>query len=164
MVRILIVEHKKGELKHLRKPFESAGCSATNVTVTFLKDVQSALLNAEYDLILSDFRTPHFTGLELLQFLQSQPISTPVVFLSDGGENTKAGALSGQGALGIVPRTKAHIPDLPTTVLHLLYDSRFQRKETALQAHVAESERRYRMLFERAREGGCRFRRNRSLA
>lgn len=153
MVRILIVEHKKGELELLRKPFESAGCSPTVVTATFLKDVQRALLNGEYDLILSDFRTPHFTGLELLQFLQTQPISTPVVFFSNGAEDTKAGELSGQGALGIVPRTKSHIPDLPTTVLDLLYQSRFQRKETALQDRVAESERRYRMLFERAREG-----------
>lgn len=153
MVRILFIENKKGAIGRLREAFKRSGRDARITPAKSLDDVRKALQHDEYDVVLSNVADAKFTALELLQFLETRSLHVPVLFLSETGEEEKALGMLKRSVLGVVPSNDDRIGELPSAVEQLIRRARSDREKRMPQADSMESERRYRMLFEKAKEG-----------
>ncbi len=79
-MRILLLEDDHLLRKHISRYFELKGHS-----VDAFSDGEELLDRAnlyEYDFFIFDINVPHFNGYEILEYIKSKNIDTPVIFIS----------------------------------------------------------------------------------
>lgn len=96
-LKLLLVDDD-GLIRHtVRRAMTDLGWAVTAVASAVT--ATEALLEHEFDLILSDVMMPEMTGLELASWVQQRALSTPVVLMSGLADEelrrraTKAGAV-----------------------------------------------------------------------
>ena len=129
----------------LARDLPAAELVQVNDEATFL----AALEHRPYDLILTDYDLPAFSGLEALQMALRTMAQVPVIFVSGTmGEEMAVNAVK-QGATDYI--SKHHLSRLGPAVSRALREAKDREaRETARQAEAAlqTSEERYRLLFE----------------
>ena len=149
-IRVLVLEDNPidAELAIAQLTSEGYACKWDHVETrnNFLAHIE----NNSYDLILADFQLPSFDGLTALKLLRDRDDDLPFILISGRmGEETVIKCLK-SGATDYV--LKDHITRLGPVVKRALKEAQEKRMLTSAQIARAESERRYRILFEKAND------------
>ena len=149
-INILIVEDIATDAELLIRELRRAGLDSQWTRV----ETESAFLAAldkSPDLILSDFSLPRFNGLHAFKLLQESGRDIPFILVSGiVGEEIAVEAIR----MGVTDYLlKDRLGRLGAAVLHALDETKLRRENRQLAKQVEASGKRYRRLFEAAKDG-----------
>jgi len=81
-LKSLIVEDSKDDALLLLRHLSSAGYDVQSAIVQTPAAMKAALAECEWDIILSDYAMPHFTGLDALSILKESGLDIPFIIIS----------------------------------------------------------------------------------
>jgi PAS domain S-box-containing protein len=107
-------------------------------------------LDGDFDLILSDYRMPHFCGLRALDILRQRNSTVPFILISGAiGEELAVVAIQ-RGAVDYLPKDRLGL--LGPAVAQALEQRRSRQERHWAETALRESEERFRQLAENIRE------------
>src|SRR2546422_5845835 len=93
-LRILLVEDSEDDAALLLRELHRGGYEPTVERVDAAPDMEAALQQGPWDLVVSDYSLPHFSGLDALAVLQSTGLDLPFIIVSGAiGEETAVSAM-----------------------------------------------------------------------
>ena len=93
-LNILIVEDSEDDCLLLLRELRHAGYDPAHERVETPEAMRSALANRKWDIIISDYILPKFSGLAALTLLQERGLDLPFIIVSGNiGEDTAVGAM-----------------------------------------------------------------------
>lgn len=93
-LRVLIVEDVEDDLKLLLLHLSRAGYEVDSNWVQTADELRAALEEREWDIVISDYRLPNFTGLDAFRILQKSGRDIPFIIISGTiGEETAVAAM-----------------------------------------------------------------------
>lgn len=152
-IRILIIENSEDDALLVLNQIKQGGYNFEYELVDTAKGMRVALKTKTWDIILSDYKMPHFSGLEALSIYKESGLDIPFIIVSGSiGEELAVEAMKA-GAYDYV--MKYNLKRLLPVVERELNDAK-QRAETKLleqkqkqtEKALQESEEEYRILFE----------------
>src|SRR5205823_7174179 len=105
----LLVVSEAAESGALIRQLAADGLKGTATTVdrvSHVADVLPAIENGGYDLLILDERIGDTTGLALLRAAQRNPADTPILFLTDDGDDETAVAAIRAGAADYLVKSR----------------------------------------------------------
>jgi DNA-binding NtrC family response regulator len=84
------------------------------------EEIEAAIFSGHLDLVISDYNNLGFTGLEVLESIQSHSPSTPVVILSGSEDKNIAENAIKRGAVAFLVKNEHTFQMLPETVRGIL--------------------------------------------
>ena len=81
-IRILIIEDSEDDTELLVRQVEKSGYTITYSRVESEKEMKSALREEGWDLIISDYSLPNFTGLSAINLINQLNIDIPFIIVS----------------------------------------------------------------------------------
>jgi signal transduction histidine kinase len=143
-VRILIVEDCAPDAELAAHEIRRAGIAIETRIVEAAEPFVAALAEFRPDLILSDYRLPHFDGMSALRLAQQHAPETPVLINTGSMNEEIAVACMKAGAWDYI--LKDNLTRLGLAVRAALERKRDLAQKTRAERSLAESERRYRRL------------------
>ena len=114
--RILIVDDNEDHLYLTKARLEMVNSDFTCTTVHSGEECLAALMEDEYDLIISDYdMRPGMSGLDLLGYLKRQHIDIPVIVISEIGDRRIEQRARKSGAADYIDKTVGY-EDFPSIV------------------------------------------------
>ena len=144
LLRLLIVEDHQLDAEFVIRELKKGGFDPEWKRVSTPKDMDAALDAGIWDVVISEFKMPQFTGLEALRLLQKKNLDIPFIIFSGAMgeemavESMKAGA---NDCLG-----KDKIVRLPAAVEHEINNVKMRREH-------ARTEARYRTILQTSMDG-----------
>ena len=136
-LRLLIIEDSEDDALLIVRDLRRAGYEPTYDRVETEAGVRAALDQGPWDVVISDFSMPRFSGTDALKLLREGDLETPFIFVSGTiGEDVAVEAMRA-GAQDYV--TKGNLRRLAPAI----------ERELREIAERRASEERYRLLFER---------------
>jgi len=136
-LRLLIIEDSEDDALLIVRDLRRAGYEPTYDRVETEAGVRAALDQGPWDVVISDFSMPRFSGTDALKLLRERDLETPFIFVSGTiGEDVAVEAMRA-GAQDYV--TKGNLRRLAPAI----------ERELREIAERRASEERYRLLFER---------------
>jgi diguanylate cyclase (GGDEF)-like protein/PAS domain S-box-containing protein len=144
-LRVLVVEDSEDDttllLRHLRK----GGYDPVFQRVETRDELLEALNNHEWDIILSDYNLPGFSGLQALEMTRQQGLDIPFLVVSGAiGEET-AVEMMRAGAHDYL--MKNNLARLGPVVTRELSETKIRRERNQAALDLRESEEKYRSIF-----------------
>ncbi|MGD0915026.1 MAG: response regulator [Thermodesulfobacteriota bacterium] len=153
VVRILIVEDLPSDADLAKREITSTLSLCVFEVVEKQEDYLAALERFQPDLIISDYKMPHFDGLTALKLAQQKVPMVPFIILTGSMNEAIAVECMKAGATDYV--IKEHIKRLGLAVVSALEQKRLriekervETEERAAQNALRESEERYRSFFD----------------
>lgn len=141
-IRALIVEDSEDDANLLVYELEKGNLRLTHERVDDIKGLETALKNAEWDIILCDYSIPGFGALPALRYLTDNGIDLPIIVLSGVvGEDTAVSVMKA-GAHDFI--VKGSYSRLVPAILRELSDFRERRaraEEVSRQTREVEKQR-----------------------
>ncbi|HXU64105.1 MAG TPA: HAMP domain-containing sensor histidine kinase [Polyangia bacterium] len=132
-LRVLHVEDEPADSKLLDRELRALGYALESRRVDNAQDMQAALAEAEWDVILSDYAMPRFDAQAALRVLQASGRDIPFILVSGSVGEETAVALLKQGAADFIIKT--NLARLGPAVERELADAQTRReKAEAFQA------------------------------
>jgi len=141
---ILILEDADSDAKLMERALRAGGIEFSAQRVETREDFLRALEKQRPDIILADYKLPHFDGRAALKLALERLPHTPVIIVTGTMADDQAVELLREGAADYI--IKDRMSRLAPAVRQALQDA-------ALKAARLEAERRYRAMFELARDG-----------
>jgi PAS domain S-box-containing protein len=139
-LRLLIVEDSEDDAQLIVRDLKRGGFEPDFTRVDSAAAFRAAVDRGTWDIIISDFNMPQFTGTDALKLLRATDQETPFIFVSGTiGEDVAVEAMRA-GAQDYV--VKGNLKRLAPAIERELADAAARRERRA-------SEERYRLLFER---------------
>ncbi len=135
VVRILIVEDLPSDADLAKREITAALSSCIFEVVETQKDYLAAIERFQPDLIVSDFKLPHFDGLTAMKLAQQEAPMVPFIILTGSMNEETAVECMKAGAADYV--IKEHIKRLGLAVVSAL-----EQKRLGLEKERAETEER----------------------
>lgn len=143
---ILLIEDTEDDVYLLLRELEKNGYQVQYRRVETETDMQDALTNERYDLILCDYSLPQFNAMQALKILKDSEIDIPFIIISGTiGEETAVEALKA-GAHDFI--VKGNYARLSPAIERESRDAEYRRERKAAIEALKKSEQHYRMLFE----------------
>src|SRR4030043_2186380 len=95
--RVLIVEDSEEDTLLMLRELKRGGFDPVHERVETAESMKAALSTKTWDLILSDYSTPHFSGLEALKLLKASGLGLPFIIVSGSIGEDVAGGEEGRG-------------------------------------------------------------------
>lgn len=149
-LHVLIVEDRPDDAELMALELRRAGLAPEWQRVDTEPDFLAAL-GAKPDIILSDFRLPAFTALDVLQWLQKCKNDTPCIIVTGTLGDEQAVECIKQGAADYLLKDRLAL--LGRAVEKALAQKNNRTKQERAEHDLVVSERRYRRLFESAKDG-----------
>src|SRR5258708_19484006 len=118
VLRVLIVEDNAADAELLQLQLLSGGYVPSARRVQSATEMQEALDAEEWDLILSDYAMPHFSGLQALELLKATGKDIPFILISGSAGDEIAIAAMRAGAHDFFTKGSLALP-LPPIHRHL---------------------------------------------
>jgi DNA-binding NtrC family response regulator len=124
-LRILVVEHDQADAELAIAAIERAGFAVRADVAETPEEVVARLDAGPYDLVLSDYRLPGWTGMDALALLRARGHDTPLIIVTRPLGDERAVDCVKQGAADYV--IKDNLTRLPVAVGRALEDRRLWR-------------------------------------
>lgn len=152
-LKVLVVEDSEADAELLLHELSKVGYKPTARRVDSAAAMESALKQDDWDLIISDYVLPQFSGLEALKILQKHNLDIPFIIVSGKiGEEVAVEALKA-GADDYL--LKDRLARLPLAIERELHEAAQRRKRREADEALRDSEERYRRLVESSPEATC---------
>jgi PAS domain S-box-containing protein len=137
-INLLIVEDSADDAELMVRALRRAGVDPTYERVETPEAMEAALARGSWDLVISDYSMPHFSGLAALKLLQDKELDLPFILVSgNAGENVAVDAMKAGAHHYIL---KDNLARLAPAVERELRDAELRRERR-------RAESRYRNLF-----------------
>ena len=144
-LRVLLVEDSPDDATLVLRELQRAGFAPTHERVETVEGMQAAL-RKPWDIVLADYRLPHFGGLAALAEVKASGLDLPFIIVSGAIGEDVAVAVMKAGAHDYLMKDK--LARLGPAVRRELSETDGRRQQRQAQAAVAAGDARYRMLFE----------------
>ena len=145
-LRVLQVEDSVEDAELVVLELRRGGIKAESRRVEHARGMTEALSEEGWDIVLSDYRMPGFSGPQALELLQASGRDLPFILVSGAiGEETAVAAMKA-GAHDFVP--KGDLTRLCAVVAREVKEARERQERREAEARLREAELRYRDLFE----------------
>src|SRR5690349_3733421 len=81
-LRVLLVEHDEGDIELFLATLSSGGFDVEADVVAAAPEFSAALARSRYDIILSDYRLPQWTGMDALELLRDSGRDIPFILVT----------------------------------------------------------------------------------
>ncbi|WP_224982071.1 SpoIIE family protein phosphatase [Geomonas agri] len=143
-LRVLIVEDSEDDALLLIFELRRGNYAPVSRRVETAEAMRKALEEENWDLVVSDYVLPGFTGLEALQVLRESGLDIPFIIVSGKiGEDTAVGAMK-EGANDYL--IKGNTSRLIPAIEREMQEAQVRRKKREAEAALVRSERRYKRL------------------
>jgi signal transduction histidine kinase/FixJ family two-component response regulator len=132
-VRVLFVEDSPDDVELARMELEDAGLEIDSAVVSTADDLRTQLQSRTWDIVISDYWMPSFTGLDALHIVQEYELDMPFILVSGTVGEDVAVELMRAGAHDYL--LKDRLARLPTAVERELRALR-RRKEQRRAEHA----------------------------
>lgn len=137
-LRVLFIEDSDDDTALQVRLLEQAGYQIEHLRVDAPKELIKAL-NEKWDLIISDYSMPHFTGSDALKIVRDQDLDLPFIFVSGTiGEDTAVAALK-VGAQDYLMKT--NLSRLVPSVQRELREAEERKQRRRLEQQVHQLQR-----------------------
>ena len=148
---VLFIEDQAEDCNMLVHELENAGYELKWKRLDTMPALAESLEKDSWDLILSDYAMPDFSGLVALRLFKKTDLDIPFIFVSGVmGESIAVKAMK-MGASDYV--MKGNLKRLVPAIERELRDFNIRRKEKLVEKALFESNRRWKELFENIRDG-----------
>jgi two-component system sensor histidine kinase UhpB len=143
-LRLLLIEDSDDDavllLRHLRR----SGCEVVHQRVDSAAGVETALQDHSWDIIISDYAMPGFSGLDALRIVQNRGLDIPFILVSGQIGEEMAVAAMKAGAHDYLMKDK--LARLVPAVERELREAEVGRARKRADASLRDSEERFRQL------------------
>ncbi|MEO5694382.1 MAG: response regulator, partial [Usitatibacter sp.] len=145
-LRVLLIEDSEDDAAQELRQLKQGGYEVAHKRVESESDMRAALDDATWDIVISDYRMPRFSGLAALAVLRERDTDLPFIVVSGTiGEET-AVAMMKAGASDYV--MKGNLTRLAAAVRRELRDAETRIERRQARTALRESEQRFRQLAE----------------
>lgn len=143
---MLLLEDNREDAELCICKLKSAGLRVNmNITRTS-REFMECVRSQTYDIILTDYRLPDWSGLEALNWLRSLGYKTPFILVTGTLSDELAIECIRAGATDYV--LKQNLERLPVAVRRALEEEELRKDRDRTENKLLESEKQYRLLFE----------------
>ncbi len=148
---LLMIEDSERDAELILMELERGGLKVDYERVETAEGMREALARRSFDLVLSDYRLPAFSGLMALEVFKSSGLDIPFIIVSGTiGEETAVTALRA-GANDFV--VKGRLARLIPAIERELREGAERAARRSAERALRETEERYRQIVETANEG-----------
>lgn len=148
LIHILHLEDDPADTELIQTKIEAGGLTCQITRVQTGDELGEALCRSGYDIILADYRLPHYDGLSALRLAQELCPDLPFIFVSGAmGEDAAIEGLT-EGATDYV--LKQRLSRLVSAIKRALKEAENRRERRRAEEQLRESEMRFRQFFENA--------------
>ena len=145
-VRVLLVEDNEDDALLLLDALVRGGFTPDMLRVDSEKGLRDALTRGPWEVVIADYRLPHFNGLTALQILRESDAVLPFIMVSGIESDEFILQAIRAGAQDFI--RKDQLVRLAPTVQRELRDVEIRRERQRAEEALWESETRFRSLFE----------------
>jgi len=150
-LRVLMVEDSKDDAFLIMRELRRSGCASVFERVDTAEDIRVALDEQEWDVIISDYSMPSFSGSDALEVLKEHGLDIPFILVSGKiGEET-AVEIMRAGAHDFV--RKDALFRLVPAVERGIREAEMRREHHETQEALRESEEKFKSVFENVPTG-----------
>jgi PAS domain S-box-containing protein len=150
-LRILIVEDSEDDALLMLAELKRGGFDPVFIRVETPEAMSSALRDRVWDIVVSDYVMPRFSGLAALKLLQEAGLDLPFIVVSGHiGEDIAVDAMKA-GAHDYI--LKGHYSRLVPAINRELREAAIRNEKAQSEQALRESEERFRSLFENMLDG-----------
>jgi len=136
-IRILHVEDSPFDRELVKHALDHAEAQFALTTTNNRSQFEAALKAGNYDCVLSDFNILGFTGLAVFEAVRALQPKLPVVILTGTGSEELAVEALKRGVADYILKSPQHIQRLPTTLAHVVAQSRQAEQLARQQEQIA---------------------------
>lgn len=145
-LRVLMVEDNEDDVQLALRELARGGFGVTHERVDTTQSLLAALERGPWDLVISDYTMPNFSGLAALVLVHEKDPEIPVIFVSGTmGEDVAVAAMKAGAHDYFV---KGGLKRLVPAVQRELREAATRRERKTIESALRESEERYRNVFE----------------
>jgi len=145
-IRLLVVEDSKDDTKLLLREMRRNGYEPEFMRVETSTDMIDALDKYQWDIVISDYVLPNFSGLGALKIAKEKKPDLPFIILSGSiGEDLAVEAMKA-GAHDYI--MKDNLSRLVPAINREIYESKIRKKRKEAEKALKTSENLYRTIFE----------------
>jgi len=149
-LRVLIVEDSEDDFTMLLRELNKGPYEIEYILVENAVGFENAL-SQEWDIVISDYSLPGFTGFDALKLCNEKGIDTPFIMVSGTVGEDIAVDMMKSGARDYI--MKNSLARLLPAIARELEDAKTRREHRQAEAALKVSEQLYRTLFDQANEG-----------
>jgi sigma-B regulation protein RsbU (phosphoserine phosphatase) len=145
-LRVLIVEDSEDDAQLALRELQKGGFEPAHQRVETAEALSAALEKQSWDVIISDYVMPRFSGPDALKLLQAMGVDIPFIMVS--GKITEETAVEVMKAGAHDYLLKDHLARLCASVEQELRNAEVRRGRKRAEEELRSSEARYRSLFD----------------
>ncbi|MCE9646407.1 MAG: GAF domain-containing protein [Chloroflexi bacterium] len=149
MIKVLYIEDDTAHVELTNRSLESSDIRFNLQTAPTIAEAFELLLGNEYDVILSDYRLPDGSGLDVINRAVQKNLSAAIVLITNQEDINVAITALKAGAVDYVVKQSDYLHKLPIVLNNAYRQSQLDKQKKAL----LDAENKYRNIFENAVEG-----------